>query len=126
MQTAELCQDVLLYLDSAGATKYYKLLREVLLDRSSMDLALETLIKAGLIESDSKAPRSEEAFRLTEDGKTFTAGMQVGRGAQKQLFCNRHKSCCAADEAYKELFPNEDIPPGFHCYDDDCEDCFGK
>ena len=41
--------------------------------------------------------------------------------------CNRHFNCDEADKKYKEKYPNEKvIPYNIHCYDDECEDCFGN
>jgi hypothetical protein len=41
--------------------------------------------------------------------------------------CNRHNDCAAAEVAYLSRHPDAALPiPDFHCYDDCCEDCFGK
>ncbi len=37
--------------------------------------------------------------------------------------CNRHKDCNAANAKRPDLAP---YYTNYHCYDDDCEDCFGK
>lgn len=38
--------------------------------------------------------------------------------------CNRHSDCAAANQAYRAKH-GRDPNFGFHCHDDDCEDCFG-
>ena len=40
--------------------------------------------------------------------------------------CNRHDDCAAATTAFTAKYgrpPN--LGSGFHCYSEDCEDCFG-
>ena len=42
--------------------------------------------------------------------------------------CNRHGDCEKANQELLARNPGMnrwDIPPNFHCHDDDCEDCFG-
>lgn len=39
--------------------------------------------------------------------------------------CNRHRDCDAADAA-RVAKGGPAYLPNFHCYDDDCEDCFGR
>lgn len=40
--------------------------------------------------------------------------------------CNRHADCAGAAEAYKAKCLVDFVPANFHCYDEDCEDCFGS
>jgi site-specific DNA-methyltransferase (adenine-specific) len=40
--------------------------------------------------------------------------------------CNRHADCRAAEQEYKARTGNDHPLANFHCYDDCCEDCFGK
>jgi hypothetical protein len=42
--------------------------------------------------------------------------------------CNRHEDCSEAEERYMKrngITERYEIPLGFHCHDDECEDCFG-
>lgn len=42
--------------------------------------------------------------------------------------CNRHDDCDKAAQQWLTDHPGTkpwQIPVNFHCYDDDCEDCFG-
>lgn len=43
--------------------------------------------------------------------------------------CNRHSDCDKAEEELLKRNPGKtkkDIFYGFHCYDDECPDCFGQ
>ena len=41
--------------------------------------------------------------------------------------CNRHSNCDKAREDWLLNHPTEKFTPaGFHCHDDECEDCFGN
>jgi len=45
-------------------------------------------------------------------------------GAPKS--CNRHVDCVAANLKWLHDHPAKQfVPMNFHCYDDECEDCFG-
>jgi hypothetical protein len=46
--------------------------------------------------------------------------------AEADKGCNRHRDCKAADEAWRAKTGRTFIPANFHCYDEDCEDCFGR
>lgn len=39
--------------------------------------------------------------------------------------CNRHQDCDEAERKRLEKYPGTTTPLSFHCYDDECEDCFG-
>jgi hypothetical protein len=39
--------------------------------------------------------------------------------------CNRHSDCDKAVENWKRNHNGQMPSPGFHCHDDECEDCFG-
>ncbi len=41
--------------------------------------------------------------------------------------CNRHDDCDDANAKYLIRHPEEKfVPYSFHCYDDECPDCFGN
>jgi hypothetical protein len=41
--------------------------------------------------------------------------------------CNRHDNCDEARKTWLLNHPTEKFTPaGFHCHDDECEDCFGS
>lgn len=40
--------------------------------------------------------------------------------------CNRHDNCDEAERKRLERFPGTSVPPTFHCYDEECEECFGN
>lgn len=40
--------------------------------------------------------------------------------------CNRHDDCDKAAEEYTKQTGKPYTPANFHCYDDECPDCFGN
>lgn len=45
---------------------------------------------------------------------------------QQRRSCNRHDDCAKASQEWLMRHPQSMyVPVNFHCYDDECEDCFG-
>jgi hypothetical protein len=62
--------------------------------------------------------------RFTLDGKKVTRQLDVTLPVVPKR-CNRHDDCAAAVENWKRNHNGEAPGLGFHCHDDECEDCFG-
>jgi hypothetical protein len=39
--------------------------------------------------------------------------------------CNRHNDCDLAETKWRNTHTDRYLPIYFHCYDDECEECFG-
>lgn len=50
--------------------------------------------------------------------------VKAAKDAAEENTCNRHDDCQAANKAYRAKH-GRDPGFGFHCHDEDCEDCFG-
>jgi hypothetical protein len=72
--------------------------------------------------------------RICQCGLPITEALHICRPPMKMpdkqeewptKSCNRHTNCADASQKYKEENGRE---PGvnFHCWSEDCEDCFGK
>ena len=65
---------------------------------------------------------------LTLWGSIYVRDAPVDAQVKMSNSCNRHSDCEVAIQEYLVKYPNKkrhEIPFGFHCHDEDCEDCFG-
>lgn len=58
------------------------------------------------------------------DWRPFEPSREAVKAAREHNNCNRHDDCEAATAAYRNKH-GRDPGVGFHCHDEDCEECFG-
>ena len=76
------------------------------------------------------SPNFSEIARLLKESAPYirnTASPVLGTTYDNfRNTCNRHSNC---EQAAKDWLNNHGmekyVPVGFHCHDDECEDCFG-
>lgn len=55
-------------------------------------------------------------------------GKSMGQVIPSQRSCNRHEDCALAEQKWLKEHSYQEkwqIPYGFHCHDECCEECFG-
>lgn len=74
----------------------------------------------------------QKGYRVlyTKDDEVFDplqpAGPKMAPMPEPSNSCNRHSDCKAASEEYRKHTGQKFVPVSFHCFDDECEDCFGS
>lgn len=89
-------------------------------DQEDQDRGLERL----LIEKDGKS-KLEVLFSRPDLGTMSRDEIRLALGVKRT--CNRHNDCDTAEtEAKARLKPGQHLHVDFHCYNDECDECFGN